>query len=154
MAHISLTLEGVSFTLADGRVLFQDLNQVFDQRRTGLVGRNGAGKSTLRTHLAQMGLEAQLAAAPVAGLSGGERLTVALACALYAHPPAQLLLLDEPSNHLDLVSLEALETMLGHYQGALLVVSHDAAFMASLRLTHVLEAGAGGWCLRQLANQV
>jgi ABC-type Mn2+/Zn2+ transport system ATPase subunit len=46
-------------------------------------------------------------------------LKVALACALYAHPPAQLLLLDEPSNHLDLASLEALEAMLRQYQGAL-----------------------------------
>jgi hypothetical protein len=70
-------------------------------------------------HLAQMGLDAQLAAAPVGTLSGGERLKVALACALYAHPPAQLLLLDEPSNHLDLASLEALEAMLRQYQGAL-----------------------------------
>jgi len=47
MTNTCLTLEGVSFTLADGRVLFQDLNEVFDQRRTGLVGRNGAGKSVL-----------------------------------------------------------------------------------------------------------
>jgi ATPase subunit of ABC transporter with duplicated ATPase domains len=119
-----------------------------------LAQNSEAGEPALRTHLAQMGIDARMAAAPAGMLSGGERLKVALACALYAHPLAQLLLLDEPSNHLDLVSLEALETMLGQYQGALLVVSHDAAFMASLRLTHVLEAGADGWCLRQLANQV
>jgi len=94
-----------------------------------------AGEATLRTHLAQMGLDAQLAAAPVGALSGGERLKVALACALYAHPPAQLLLLDEPSNHLDLDSLAALETMLRQYQGALVVVSHDETFLRALDLT-------------------
>ncbi|MTV40432.1 ABC-F family ATP-binding cassette domain-containing protein [Duganella radicis] len=104
-----------------------------------------AGESALRTHLAQMGLDAQLAAVPVATLSGGERLKVALACALYAHPPAQLLLLDEPSNHLDLASLEALEAMLRQYQGALLVVSHDEVFMQALRLSHRLHCGADGW---------
>jgi ATPase subunit of ABC transporter with duplicated ATPase domains len=108
-----------------------------------------AGESTLRTHLAQMGLEAARAAAPVATLSGGERLKVALACALYAHPPAQLLLLDEPSNHLDLPSLEALEAMLTQYQGALLVVSHDAAFLRALGLTATLEATSAGWRLQQ-----
>lgn len=94
-----------------------------------------AGEATLRTHLAQMGLDAPLAVTPVAMLSGGERLKVALACALYAHPPAQLLLLDEPSNHLDLASLEALEAMLRQYHGALVVVSHDEAFLQALNLT-------------------
>jgi ATPase subunit of ABC transporter with duplicated ATPase domains len=111
-----------------------------------------AGESTLRTHLAQMGLDAQLAAAPVSTLSGGERLKVALACALYAHPPAQLLLLDEPSNHLDLASLEALETMLQQYQGALLVVSHDETFLQALHLSHRLAARTVGWELQVLVN--
>ena len=94
-----------------------------------------AGEAALRTHLAQMGLDAQLATAPVATLSGGERLKVALACASYAHPPAQLLFLDEPSNHLDLASLEALESMLRQYQGALVVVSHDEVFLQALNLS-------------------
>ncbi|RZT08174.1 ATPase components of ABC transporters with duplicated ATPase domains [Duganella sp. CF402] len=113
---------------------------------------HAAGESALRTHLAQMGLDAALAAAPVGTLSGGERLKVALACALYAHPPAQLLLLDEPSNHLDLASLNALEIMLRQYQGALLVVSHDETFLQALNLTHRLEAGVEGWHLQALAN--
>jgi ATPase subunit of ABC transporter with duplicated ATPase domains len=47
MTNTCLTLESVSYMLADGRILFQNLNEVFDQRRTGLVGRNGAGKSVL-----------------------------------------------------------------------------------------------------------
>jgi ATPase subunit of ABC transporter with duplicated ATPase domains len=115
-----------------------------------LAANREAGEATLRTHLAQIGLDAALAAASVETLSGGERLKVALACALYAHPPAQLLLLDEPSNHLDLASLEALEAMLRQYQGALMVVSHDAVFMQALRLTHHLQAGADGWRLQEL----
>lgn len=88
--------------------------------------------------------------APSGALSGGERLKAALACALYADPPAQLLLLDEPSNHLDLPSLHALETMLRGYRGALVVVSHDDAFMDSLELTHRLTATAAGWRLDAL----
>ncbi len=42
-----LTLDSVSLTLPDGRQLFTDLNETFDHRRTGLVGRNGVGKSLL-----------------------------------------------------------------------------------------------------------
>ena len=130
--------------------LDQQLTQLAPQRSAIqhlLDANREAGESALRTHLAQMGLDAQLAATPVGALSGGERLKVALACALYAHPPAQLLLLDEPSNHLDLASLEALEVMLRQYQGALLVVSHDETFMQALHLTHRLHAGAEGWLL-------
>jgi ATPase subunit of ABC transporter with duplicated ATPase domains len=84
---------------------------------------------------------------PSGALSGGERLKAALACGLYADPPAQLLLLDEPSNHLDLPSVQALETLLAHYGGALVVVSHDEDFMNALRLTHRLRAAPDGWLL-------
>lgn len=136
--------------------LDQQLTQLAPQRSAIqhlLDANHEAGESALRTHLAQMGLDAQLAAAPVGTLSGGERLKVALACALYAHPPAQLLLLDEPSNHLDLASLEALEAMLRQYQGALLVVSHDETFLQALCLTHRLEANIEGWRLQAFANQ-
>ncbi|MEG1114952.1 MAG: ABC transporter ATP-binding protein, partial [Janthinobacterium sp.] len=64
----------------------------------------------------------------------GERMKVALAAELYAQAPPQLLLLDEPDNHLDLASLQALEQMLLQYQGALLVVSHDQAFLQAINL--------------------
>jgi len=104
-------------------------------------------QGTLRTWLAQLGLGAQKINAPSGMLSGGERLKAALACVLYADPPAQLLLLDEPGNHLDLPSLQALETMLRSYRGALVVVSHDNAFLDNLALTDRLSASAEGWRL-------
>ncbi|WP_443093061.1 ATP-binding cassette domain-containing protein [Duganella phyllosphaerae] len=104
-------------------------------------------EGTLRTWLAQLGLDAQKITAPSGALSGGERLKAALACVLYADPPAPLLLLDEPGNHLDLPSLQALETMLRSYRGALLVVSHDDTFLDNLALTDRLDASAHGWRL-------
>lgn len=106
-----------------------------------------ATESDLRTRLAQLGLEAQKITVPSGALSGGERLKVALACALYADPPARLLLLDEPGNHLDLPSIQALEVMLRSYQGAMIVVSHDDSFLENLALTHRLLATESGWCL-------
>ncbi|SFD59450.1 ATP-binding cassette domain-containing protein [Massilia yuzhufengensis] len=108
------------------------------------------GQDRLRTYLAQLGLDAQKVALPAGLLSGGERLKAALACALYADPPARLLLLDEPGNHLDLASNEALEAMLNAYAGALVVVSHDEVFLERIGLTHRLEAGRAGWRLRLL----
>ncbi len=105
------------------------------------------GEGELRMRLAQLGLGAQKVAVQQELLSGGERLKAALACVLYANEPPELLLLDEPSNHLDLPSLEALETLLTGYRGALLVASHDQAFLSQLGLTHLLVAGAEGWAL-------
>ncbi|SDU44336.1 ATP-binding cassette domain-containing protein [Pseudomonas yamanorum] len=91
-------------------------------------------ESEARTRLAQMGIDADRAMLDTCQLSGGERLKIALAAQLYAQHPPQLLLLDEPDNHLDLPSRIALEQMLNQYQGALIVVSHDEAFLQSINL--------------------
>jgi ATPase subunit of ABC transporter with duplicated ATPase domains len=65
-------------------------------------------------------------------LSGGERLRAGLACVLGGTVVPQLLLLDEPTNHLDMESVEILEAALAGYDGALLVVSHDRAFLDAI----------------------
>ena len=68
----------------------------------------------------------------VGDLSGGERLRAALACVMTGTRPPQLLVLDEPTNHLDLDSVAAVEAALSAYDGALVVVSHDADFLAAV----------------------
>lgn len=68
----------------------------------------------------------------VGTLSGGERLRASLACVVAGERPPSFLVLDEPSNHLDLDALEALESALRGYDGALLVVSHDATFLEAI----------------------
>ena len=99
----------------------------------------------LRTRLALLGLGAGQAQQPVQALSGGERMKLALACALYQQSSAQLLLLDEPANHLDLEAMQALAQMLRAWPGTLLVAAHDEAFLHSLGITGRLHASAQGW---------
>jgi ATPase subunit of ABC transporter with duplicated ATPase domains len=76
---------------------------------------------------------------PAGALSGGERLRAALACTLLAARPPQLIILDEPTNHLDLDSIAAVEAALAAYDGALLVVSHDRAFLEAIGAQRELE---------------
>ena len=80
---------------------------------------------------------------PVAALSGGERFRLALACLLMADPPPQLLVLDEPTNNLDLDTVDQLVAALSAYRGGVLVVSHDEAFLRRIGPTLVLELSAG-----------
>ena len=82
--------------------------------------------------LARFGFRARDALRKAGELSGGESLRAALACALAAPTPPQLLILDEPTNHLDLDGIAALETALAAYDGAVLAISHDEAFVRAL----------------------
>jgi ATPase subunit of ABC transporter with duplicated ATPase domains len=77
----------------------------------------------------------------VRDLSGGERLRAALACLLMSARPPQLLILDEPSNHLDLDSIAAVEAALRGYDGALLIVSHDRDFLDAVGIDREIVLG-------------
>jgi ATP-binding cassette subfamily F protein uup len=76
-------------------------------------------------------------------LSGGERGRLLLARALAA--PSNLLVLDEPTNDLDLETLDLLEEMLGDYAGTVLVVSHDRDFLDRVCTSVVMSEGKGRW---------
>lgn len=80
---------------------------------------------------------------PIGALSGGERLRATLLCVLFAEPAPQLLLLDEPTNNLDLVSVDQLEAALHAYRGALIVVSHDDAFLDAIGIDRRLRLAQG-----------
>jgi ATPase subunit of ABC transporter with duplicated ATPase domains len=78
---------------------------------------------------------------PVATMSGGERLRAGLAVAFADPAVPQLLVLDEPTNHLDLEAIEELEKALAAYDGAILVVSHDRAFLEAIGVERTLALG-------------
>jgi ATPase subunit of ABC transporter with duplicated ATPase domains len=104
----------------------------------------GTSPGELRSALARFLLRGDAAGRPVRSLSGGERFRVSLARLLLADPPAQLLVLDEPTNNLDRQSLDQLVGALGSYRGGLLVVSHDDDFLGRLGLTDRLGLDAAG----------
>ncbi len=79
----------------------------------------------------------------VGDLSGGERLRATLACLLAAAPAPPLLLLEEPTNTLDLGSVRQLEQALAAYEGALVVASHDHPFLAAIGITRWLRLAPG-----------
>ncbi|MCR9086386.1 MAG: ATP-binding cassette domain-containing protein [Rhodobacteraceae bacterium] len=88
-----------------------------------------AGENDRRAVLARFLFRGNDAHQRIGALSGGQRLRAGLACTIGHSRPRQLLLLDEPSNHLDIEAIETLERALVAYDGAILVVSHDEAFL-------------------------
>jgi ATP-binding cassette subfamily F protein uup len=81
--------------------------------------------------------------APVKSLSGGERNRLLLA-RLFSRP-ANVLVLDEPTNDLDIETLELLESLLQEYEGTLFLVSHDREFLDNVVTQTIASEGAGEW---------
>jgi len=98
-----------------------------------------ADENTCRANLARFMFRADAAQQIVARLSGGQLLRAGLACVLGGAAPPALLILDEPTNHLDIDSIEAVEAGLRAYDGALLVASHDEAFLEAIGISRRLE---------------
>ncbi|MDH4115006.1 MAG: ATP-binding cassette domain-containing protein, partial [Burkholderiaceae bacterium] len=103
----------------------------------------GGLRKHVMTYLAEFLFPPQRAAAPVKTLSGGERNRLLLA-RLFARP-TNLLVLDEPTNDLDIESLEMLESTLQDYRGTLLLVSHDRTFLDNVVTQTLVAEGDGRW---------
>ncbi|MDQ3566131.1 MAG: ATP-binding cassette domain-containing protein [Pseudomonadota bacterium] len=130
---------------------FDQMREQLDPERTLLDSispgsdwvRIGAERKHVMTYLADFLFPAQRAQAPVKMLSGGERNRLLLA-RLFARP-ANVLVLDEPTNDLDIESLEMLEDTLQSYPGTLLLVSHDRAFLDSVVTQTLVAERNGKW---------
>jgi ATPase subunit of ABC transporter with duplicated ATPase domains len=139
----------------------QDLSQELDQTKTALelvvetARRDGDGMTSEqrgREVLGALGLKGEMALRKVGSLSGGEKARVALGC--FVLTPSNVLVLDEPSNHLDVDTVAALAGGLNSFEGAIVVISHDRAFVDELQPTHVLTVNDGAATLekRELVN--
>ena len=105
------------------------------------VDLNG-GRRHIYSYLQDFLFSPERARTPVKALSGGERNRILLAKLLLK--PSNLIVMDEPTNDLDMVTLELLEEMLGNYTGTLLLISHDRAFMDNVVTSTWVFDGKGG----------
>ncbi len=103
----------------------------------------GAERKHIASYLGEFLFPAQRAHSPVRMLSGGERNRLLLARLFAA--PANLIVLDEPTNDLDIESLELLEQRLQDYAGTLLLVSHDRRFLDNVVTQTLAADGDGSW---------
>ncbi|MEU6763062.1 ATP-binding cassette domain-containing protein [Streptomyces sp. NPDC046853] len=134
-------VEGEALAHVPLRFLPQRLD-VLDEELTvaGNVARFApdATNNRIRARLARFLFKGARADQRAATLSGGERFRAALAALLLAEPAPQLLMLDEPTNNLDMASVKQLATALESYEGALIVASHDVPFLESIGITRWL----------------
>ncbi|MER5369000.1 ATP-binding cassette domain-containing protein [Streptomyces sp. NPDC002722] len=115
-------------------VLDEELSVVANVARTA----PGVTDNHIRAQLARFLFQGKRAEQPAGTLSGGERFRAALAATMLAAPAPQLLMMDEPTNNLDVASVRQLTGALDSYEGALLIASHDPAFLGSIGITRWL----------------
>jgi ATP-binding cassette subfamily F protein uup len=123
-----------------------DANITVKQALTGSEGDtvsvNGVGKHVV-SYMKDFLFSAEQARTPLGKLSGGERGRLMLAQVLAK--PSNLLVLDEPTNDLDMETLDVLEDMLGDYPGTVLLISHDRDFLDRLVSGVIAPEGDGRW---------
>jgi len=112
--------------------VLDDAASVLDNVRAAAPARS---PQDVRAGLARFRLHGPVVDQPAGTLSGGERFRVVLATLLRADPPPQLLVLDEPTNNLDLDSVERLTEALAAFRGAVVVAGHDLPFLRKIGCT-------------------
>jgi ATPase subunit of ABC transporter with duplicated ATPase domains len=140
--------------------------------RIGYIAQNGANwcspESLLQVLVEQLQLELDAAAScmrahrfpfalaerPLASLSPGERLRAALICILQRPSPPELLILDEPTSHLDFLGYDSLHTLLSSWRGGLVVSTHDQELLHSVRFDKRLALTKNGSCTLMLCHAV
>ncbi|MDP2094004.1 MAG: ATP-binding cassette domain-containing protein, partial [Hydrogenophaga sp.] len=103
----------------------------------------GSKRTHVKSYLSDFLFSPARANAPVRTLSGGERNRLLLA-RLFARP-ANVLVLDEPTNDLDIDTLELLEDLLQQYEGTVFLVSHDRRFLDNVVTSTIVSEGEGRW---------
>ena len=103
----------------------------------------GSKRTHVKSYLSDFLFSPARANAPVRTLSGGERNRLLLA-RLFARP-ANVLVLDEPTNDLDIDTLELLEDLLQQYEGTVFLVSHDRRFLDNVVTSTLVSEGDGRW---------
>ncbi|AXK37172.1 ABC transporter ATP-binding protein [Streptomyces armeniacus] len=98
-----------------------------------------ATNNRIRAQLARFLFKGARADQTVGTLSGGERFRATLAAVMLAEPAPQLLMLDEPTNNLDMASVRQLTAALASYEGALIVAGHDVPFLRDIGITRWLR---------------
>ena len=102
---------------------------------------SNADETAIRNGLAKFLFTKESVFQKVSTLSGGERLRAALAKGLLASEKPELLILDEPTNNLDLKNIQFLENLVAEFKGAVIVISHDEVFLKNCKLTEVFRVG-------------
>jgi ATPase subunit of ABC transporter with duplicated ATPase domains len=136
--EVKIGVEGVRYLPQRLDILDEDLSVIDNVRAQA----PSASVNDIRAGLARFLFRGARAEQRAGTLSGGERFRAVLASLLLAEPDPQLLMLDEPTNNLDMASAAQLAQALAAYEGALIVVSHDVPFLRTLALTRWLRQGS------------
>jgi len=144
--HLKPTAETVNLGVQHTVYLDQHLS-ILDPHQTVLENfkrLNPNEKETVcRLRLAIFLFSADAALKKVENLSGGEKMRAALACILMGQHAPQLIILDEPTNNMDLHSIASIENALKYYKGALIVVSHDDTFLQNVGVIKTIDITTG-----------
>jgi ATPase subunit of ABC transporter with duplicated ATPase domains len=125
---VTLYIDQRGATLDDSKSIFENIRAV-----------STASESDIRNGLAKFLFTKETVFQKVSTLSGGERLRAALAKGLLSTEKPELLILDEPTNNLDLTNIEFLENLAREFRGALIAISHDEIFLQNCGIESALD---------------
>ncbi len=116
--------------------LINDALSVFEQ--VSLFNTGGLQEHEIKTRLARFLFTADFWDKPCKVLSGGEKMRLLLCCITIGNKPPDVIILDEPTNNLDIQNIEILAVAINSFKGTLLIISHDEHFLEQLNIQRTL----------------